>query len=234
MLRVQIRNKPRLNRSPSHPFPRQRAGGRAVDAKEATDPAKMIGGFLARFADDRYVQAPADCLRNLSSRDTLVGHSVIPCSGGTLLKHEPVKPSSIDPMHRRPVIKTVADKCGNSLFSRNADQVRYKAMITVAVYRWGKAQYRCADSACRQRQRRLFRLAQEVGIRLILFGCERAFALNEQAPASNDQRTVRARKRAAESLDGTLIRFRSRPVVVEVVYESGMDHAVGCCCATAK
>ena len=60
VLRVQISNEPRLNRSPSQSFLRLRAGSRAVDTKEESDPAKMIGCFLARLADDRHVQAPAD------------------------------------------------------------------------------------------------------------------------------------------------------------------------------
>ena len=88
--RIQIGNEPRLNWSPSQPFLRQRAGGRAVDAKEAGDPAKMIGSCLARFADDRYVQAPADCLSDLSSRYALVGDAVIYGSGTTFLKYEPI------------------------------------------------------------------------------------------------------------------------------------------------
>src|SRR6266481_2945138 len=80
VLRGQIGNEPRLNRSPSQPFLRLRAGSRAIHTKEESDPAKMIGCFLARLADDRYVQMPADDLSDLSSRYTLVGHAVIPCS----------------------------------------------------------------------------------------------------------------------------------------------------------
>ena len=84
MLRVQIGNEPRLNRSPSQPFLRLRAGSRAVYTKEVSDPAKMIGCFLARLADDRYVQTPADYLSDLSSRYALVGHAVIPCAPAVL------------------------------------------------------------------------------------------------------------------------------------------------------
>src|SRR5580704_14459457 len=53
VVRVQIGNEPRLNRSPSQPFLRQRAGSRSVYTKEETDPSKMIGCFLAGLADDR-------------------------------------------------------------------------------------------------------------------------------------------------------------------------------------
>jgi hypothetical protein len=66
-----------VNRSPSQPFLRQRAGSRAVDAKEESDPAKMISCFLARLANDWYVQATAYGLGDLSSRHALVGHAVI-------------------------------------------------------------------------------------------------------------------------------------------------------------
>ena len=116
----------------------------------------MIGRCLVRLADDRYVQAPADCLCDLSGRNALVGHAVIGGSSTTLLKHEPIEMSSIEPMHRGPAIKTVANKCGNPLLTRDADQLWHKAVITAAVDRRGKPQYRCADSAFRQRKRRIF------------------------------------------------------------------------------
>src|SRR6266576_5400138 len=138
VLRVQIGNNPGLNRSPSQPFPGQRAGSRAVNAKEASDPAKMISCCLVRFADDRYVQATADCLGDLSSRYALGGDAVIRSSSSTSLKHEPVKVSRIEPMHRGPAIETVPYKCGNALFTCDADQVWHKAVITVAMDRWRK------------------------------------------------------------------------------------------------
>src|SRR5215472_11864435 len=99
VFRVQIGNNPRLNRSPSQPLLRQRTGGWAVYGKEASDPAKMIGGCLGRRADDRSVQAPPDCLSDLSSRYALVGDAVIRGSSTTFLEYEPIKMSSIEPMH---------------------------------------------------------------------------------------------------------------------------------------
>jgi hypothetical protein len=48
-------------------------------------------------------------------------------------------------------------------------------------------------------------LRGKAGIGRILFCCERALALSEQGPGSDDQRAIRARERAAESLDGALI-----------------------------
>src|SRR4029077_9915077 len=173
----------------------------------------MIGCLLARLANDRYAQMPADGLSDLSGRYALVGHAVIPCSDGTFLVHEPVEMSSIQPVHRGPAVEPVAYKCGNALFSCNADQAWHKAVITVAVDRWGKPQHRCSDSVSRQRKRRLLRLAGEAGLGRILFCCERTLALSEQDPGSNDQRAIRARERAAESLDGTPIRLGGRAIV---------------------
>ena len=205
VLLLQIGNEARLNRSPSQPFLRLRAGSRAVHTKEESDPAKMIGCFLARLADERYVQASSDNFCDFPSRHALVGHAVIPTSSRTLLEHEPVKMSSIQPMHGGSAVEPVSHVCRNALFTCDADQAWHEAMITVAVDRWRKPQHRCADSACRQRTRRLLRLAGEAGIGRILFCCERASALNEQGPRSDDQRAIRARERAAESLDGALI-----------------------------
>ena len=131
---------------------RQHAGSRSVYTKEVTDPAKMIGCFLARLADDRYVQMPANDLSDLSSRYALVGHTVISGYTGAFLKRESVEMSSIEPVHRGPAVEPLAYKCGNALFTRDADQAWHEAVITAAVDRWGKPQSRCADSACRQRK----------------------------------------------------------------------------------
>src|ERR1700723_1619741 len=157
---------------------------------------------------------PADDLSDLSSRYALVNHTVVPCSDGTFLEHESVEMSSIQPVRRGPAVEPVAYKCGNALFTCDANQAWHKTVITVAVDRWGKPQHRCADSACRQRKCRLLRLAWEAGIGRVLFCCERALALSEQSPGSNDQRAIRARERAAESLDGTPIRLGGRPIEI--------------------
>src|ERR1700733_6816669 len=151
--RAKISDEPGLNRSPSQPLLRQRAGSRAVNAKEASDPAKMSGCFLVRFADDWYVQATSDCLSDLSSRYALVGDAVIRGASTTFLKHEPIEMSRIEPVHRGPAIEPVPDKCGNALFACDADQLWHKAVITVAMDRRRKPQHRCPDSVCRQRKR---------------------------------------------------------------------------------
>src|SRR5690348_6540450 len=101
----------------------------------------MIGCFLGRFADDRYVQAMADFLSDLSSGYALVGDAVIGGSSTTFLKHKPVEMSSIEPMHCGPAIKTVANKCGNTLLTCDANQAWHKTVITAAVDRWRKPQH---------------------------------------------------------------------------------------------
>src|ERR1700751_3769189 len=140
--RVQIGNQPRLNRSQSQPLLGQGAGSGNVHTKEETDPAKMIGCFVARLADHRYVQMPADPITALSSGSALVCHAVISGCSGAFLKREPVEMSRIESMHRGPAVEPVAYKCGNALFPGDADQAWYKAVITGAVDRWGKPQHR--------------------------------------------------------------------------------------------
>src|SRR5580692_149624 len=108
----------------------------------------------------------------------------------------------VEPMHSRPAVEPVAHIRRNTLLPCDADKSWNEAVITLAVDRWGKAQHRRTDSACRQRKRRLLRLAREARIGFIFFGCERALALSEQGPGSDDQRAIRARERAPESLDG--------------------------------
>src|SRR5277367_4423395 len=134
--------------------------------------------------------------------------------------------SRIKPMHRGPAVAPVANEHGNSLFPCNADQPRNKAVIAFAVDRWGKPHHRSADSARSQRLRRLLRLARKVGIVRILFCRERALPLREQSPRSDDQRAVRAREHAAESLYGlpvdlaTLFEFR------KVVNKGGVNYCI--------
>src|SRR5580692_2074712 len=121
--------------------------------------------------------------------------------------------SGIEPVHRGPAIEPLPYKCGNALFTCDADQLRHKAVITVAMDRRRKPKHRRPDSVCRQRQRGILRLAREVGTVCILFCCDWASALSEQSSGGNDQRAVRACERAAESLDGTPIRLGGRPIV---------------------
>ena len=79
--------------------------------------------------------------------------------------------SGIESMHRGPAIKTIAYKCGRALFTCDANQVRHKAVITIAVD-GGGSRSTMRELVCRQRNRLLLRFAGEVGIGCVVFGCE--------------------------------------------------------------
>src|SRR6266850_1837043 len=121
------------------------------------EPLKMAGCFLGSLADDWHVQAAADYASNVSERHALFGDRVILGHYGLLLKHEPVETSCIEPMHRGPAIEPVAHIGRNALLTRETDEARNEAMITVAMDGWRKAHQRHADTTRRQRCRCLFR-----------------------------------------------------------------------------
>jgi hypothetical protein len=58
---------------------------------------------------------------------------MISASSETVLEDEPVEMSGIEPMYSGPAVEPVADVCGNTLFTGDADQSWYKAMIPVSV-----------------------------------------------------------------------------------------------------
>jgi hypothetical protein len=124
----------------------------------------MIGGFLARLADDRYVQMPADDLSDLSNRYALVGNAMIGGSSSTFLKHKPVKVSGIESVHCGPTVEPVTHIRRNTFFTRDADESWNETVIPAAMDRWGKPQHGCGNSACRQRKRRLLRLGGKLGL----------------------------------------------------------------------
>jgi hypothetical protein len=78
-------------------------------------------------------------------------------SCGTLLKHEPVEMSSIELVHRGPAVEPVAHIRRNALLTRETDEARNEAVITVAMDRRRQAHRRCAHATRRQRKRRIFR-----------------------------------------------------------------------------
>src|SRR5580658_9559302 len=119
-------------------------------------------------------------------------------------------------MHRGPALEPVAYKCGDAFFTCDADQALHKAVITVVVDRWRKPQHRGANPACLQRKRRLLRLAGGIGIGRILFCCERTLTLSGPDRGSDDERTIRAHERAAESLDSEPILLCGASVVQEI------------------
>ena len=130
---VEVGEETRLNRSPSKLVLGFRASSGAIHGKEVGDPAEVIARLLGRFADDRHVQASANDLGDLSSRNSLIGDAMIPASGGPVLEHEPVEMSSIEPMYRGPAVEPLSDVCGNALFTGDADQSWYKAVIPVSM-----------------------------------------------------------------------------------------------------
>src|SRR5258708_38842234 len=95
----------------------------------------MGGCFFAGFADNRYIQMPADDLSNLSNRYALIGDAVISGCKGAFLNREPVQMSSIEPVHRGPAITTVPHIRRNTFLTRDVNQAWHKAVITVAVDR---------------------------------------------------------------------------------------------------
>ena len=137
----------------------------------------MLGCLLRRFANDRHIQVPADYISDVSERHALFGDAMIPGSRGTLLKHEPVKMSSIEPMHRGPAVEPIAYLDRNALLTCNADENRNEAMITIAMDRWRKAHHRHAHTTRCHRKSGLFRDTGNcrTGRRRSFFGNEAAW-----------------------------------------------------------
>src|SRR6266478_251223 len=106
---LEVPNNPRLLRLPFQLFRSYLAGGRAVDTNEVCEPTKVLGGLFRRFADNRHVQAAADHASDVLEGDALVANGVVASSCGTLLQHEPVETSSIEPVHGGPAVKTVTN-----------------------------------------------------------------------------------------------------------------------------
>jgi hypothetical protein len=102
---------------------------------------KVIGYLLGGLGDDWHVQTAADHASDVSERHALFGDPVIPGSCGTLLKHEPVVISSIEPEHRGPAVEPVATYA-ETPFSRAKTMRRNEAVITVAMDRLRKAYHR--------------------------------------------------------------------------------------------
>ena len=99
------------------------AGSRDVGACEHRKPAKVLSRLLRRLGDDRNLQAPADCLSDLSKRHAFFCDRVITGSGGTLLKRQSIEMGGIEPVHRGPAVEPVADIGRDTLLAGNSDQV---------------------------------------------------------------------------------------------------------------
>lgn len=121
---VEIGNQPGLCGLPPQQFPGSLTRGRDVEPREK--PQK---------SDDGHVQPAADHAGDVPERHTFVGDPVIACSRRGLLEREPVKMSSIKPMHSCPTVEPVAHIRGDAFFTRDPDQQRYEAVITLSVNR---------------------------------------------------------------------------------------------------
>lgn len=141
-------------------------------AKKLEDPAKLAGCLLPGLGDDWKVQAPADYLGDISNRHTFVSDAVICDSGGTLLKHKPIKVVCIESVHCGPSVRPVFDICRNALFTGDVDESRNEAVIAIAVHGWRKPHDRHARATLCQRKCSLFRFARERRINRIGFGRE--------------------------------------------------------------
>jgi hypothetical protein len=93
------------------------------------EPAEVVGCFLGGLADDRHIQAAADHASDVSERQALVGDPMIPGSRGTLLEHEPVEMSRIEPVHGGPAVEPFAEIGRSALLTRKTDEERDEAVI---------------------------------------------------------------------------------------------------------
>src|SRR5262249_56407042 len=112
---------PRLSWAPSKLFLRSHVRGRNVEREEAREPGKMIGCFLARFRDDRHLQASTDDVRDVSRRHALVRNPVKRGSCGTFLERQSEEMRGIEPVYSRPAVEPLADIRRNALRARDAD-----------------------------------------------------------------------------------------------------------------
>ncbi len=117
----------------------------------------MLRRFLRLFGNDSYIQALSDYFGNISEGNTFFVHGVIPGSGGTLLKRQPVETSSVEYMHGSPTIGAVTDIGGHALVAGILDEGWNEAVVALPVYGGRKANQRHAHASIRQRARSLFR-----------------------------------------------------------------------------
>ena len=61
------------------------------------EPAEVLCCFFRALADDRDIEAAADCARDVFEWHALIRYGVISGSSGTLLKHEAVEMSGSEP-----------------------------------------------------------------------------------------------------------------------------------------
>jgi hypothetical protein len=130
---LKICNQSGTGRAPSQPFLRLRAGSRTVSAYKVPEKAKMVGCLLPGLADDRDVQAPADCVSDVSELQPLFGDCVIPGSRRCLLKRQPVDAGSVEEVRSGPAVEPVTHKRRDTLLASDIDQVGDQALLDSVV-----------------------------------------------------------------------------------------------------
>jgi hypothetical protein len=105
------------------------------------EPAKVIGCLLQCLADDRYIQTSTDHLSDLEEPHTLIGNCMVARCHRTRLQHEPVESTSIQPMHRGPVVEPFTNVRRYTLFTREADEERDESVIADSVDRRRKPEH---------------------------------------------------------------------------------------------
>ncbi len=198
--------------------------------------AKVLACLLGGLGDDWHLQAPADCLSDLSNRHALFGDRVIPGSRfDALLKRQPVEASSIEQMHRGPAVEPVADIRRNTFLPSDSDHVGDEALLD-AVVDLRKAHHRhvharAASEAAVSSEARGYEL--ETGGAASSSVATRS-GRQQPGPGGDDQGAVRARERGAERLDGAPVHLTVRRELREVVVEGAVNHAVRHGCSAAQ
>ena len=144
------------------------------------------------------------------------------------LHRQSVESGHIEHVRRGPAVQSVPHICRDSLLSGERDRVGDEALLDWVVD-LRKAHHRHVHTTLRHRSpgdfRHLARI-RVVGIEMV-FGCGLTrHSVPHTSPRGDDQRTVRADKRVAESLDGASILLTNCHEVREVVIEGTVDDAL--------
>src|SRR4029077_2567689 len=105
---VQISNESGPGWAPSESLLGLRARTDKVATNEHPYPAKMGCCHLGGFGHDRHLQAAADGLSDVPKRHSLFGDRVMPGPCFLLLERQPVEAGSVEDVHGRPAVESVA------------------------------------------------------------------------------------------------------------------------------
>src|SRR5882762_8807529 len=187
----------------------------------------MVGCPLWGLGNHLHVQSPADYAGDFSNWHALIADRVIFGSSGTLLNRQPEEMGGVESMHRGPAVEPVTHIRRNALLPRDADDCRNEAVVAVTVDSGRKPYHRHTDATRRHRSSCLFGgYARMRGIGCIFFGRKAALRDDDRGPRGDDQGSLRANQRGADSLDGAPIYLTVRRPLREVVDEGGVNDAV--------